>query len=61
MQTNTQFVGKFMQKEYNYIAKYLDELQAKGIYTFTFSDLRSRFSEIQERSLQVSLSRMTGK
>ena len=50
-----------MQKEYNYIAKYLDELQAGGIYTFTFSDIRRRFSEIQERSLQVSLSRMTGK
>ena len=50
-----------MQREYNYIAKYVDERQSKGLYTFTFLDIHQRFPEIQARSLKASLSRMRKK
>lgn len=50
-----------MQKEYNYIARYIDERQSHGLYTFSFSDIQRRFPEILAQSLKVSLSRMRKK
>lgn len=60
LQTRTLYKGGIMQRTYNYLNLFFDNLQSQGRYTFTLKELKNEF-EVSDEALKKALNRVVKK